>query len=204
MAKRVLLSTEIGGNGTPADNKVHLYCMELPSALSSWCCEVPAMKLLAFLLLALVGLSTSVDAQVSGSPASIVGEQVDYTKEPFLSTTAEKPKDETTTLALTSNFPQEEEVSTEVEVTSVAGVTPAVEVKTKKPRVGITGATRVTANAADVEIFHYDYYSLRKWGLIAAAILFILGILILTCGKHRHLPRCRGKKRARNYDVTQA
>ncbi|XP_005862525.2 PREDICTED: FXYD domain-containing ion transport regulator 5 isoform X2 [Myotis brandtii] len=51
--------------------------------------------------------------------------------------------------------------------------------------------------------FSYDNYTLRKHGLLVAAVLFITGIVILTSGKCRQLPRlCRKHNRA--YSVTKA
>ncbi|XP_073426574.1 uncharacterized protein [Dendrobates tinctorius] len=50
------------------------------------------------------------------------------------------------------------------------------------------------------EIFEYDYKSLRKWGLICALILCIIGILVLTCGRCRGMS-CR-KRQKRRYNVS--
>ncbi|XP_027286906.1 FXYD domain-containing ion transport regulator 5 isoform X3 [Cricetulus griseus] len=45
--------------------------------------------------------------------------------------------------------------------------------------------------------FYYDDFTLRKRGLLVAAVLFITGIIILTSGKCRHLSRmCLNRQRA--------
>ncbi|XP_060041709.1 FXYD domain-containing ion transport regulator 5 isoform X3 [Erinaceus europaeus] len=43
--------------------------------------------------------------------------------------------------------------------------------------------------------FYYDVYTLRKRGLLIAAVLFITGIVILTSGKCRQLPQLCQKNR---------
>ncbi|XP_012585936.1 PREDICTED: FXYD domain-containing ion transport regulator 5 [Condylura cristata] len=56
-------------------------------------------------------------------------------------------------------------------------------------------ADRVSQNPADSnedDPFYYDVYTLRKRGLLIAAVLFITGIVIFTSGKCRRLPQlCR-------------
>ncbi|XP_030067792.1 FXYD domain-containing ion transport regulator 5 isoform X4 [Microcaecilia unicolor] len=51
-------------------------------------------------------------------------------------------------------------------------------------------------------IFFYDYDALRMYGLIFSAVLFTLGILILTCGRCKNSISC-GRKERRKYNVRQ-
>ncbi|KAM9299674.1 uncharacterized protein PAF06_016764 [Gastrophryne carolinensis] len=50
------------------------------------------------------------------------------------------------------------------------------------------------------QIFDYDYYSLRLWGLICALLLCIMGLLVLLSG------RCRGgscrRRQKRKYNIS--
>ncbi|KAK1155087.1 integumentary mucin A.1 isoform X2 [Acipenser oxyrinchus oxyrinchus] len=50
-------------------------------------------------------------------------------------------------------------------------------------------------------VFEYDYYSLRRLGLIFAAVLFVIGILVLICDKRCPMQKCHAKKA--NYDLTR-
>ncbi|XP_059522843.1 FXYD domain-containing ion transport regulator 5 [Myotis daubentonii] len=66
-----------------------------------------------------------------------------------------------------------------------------------------TDPARRPTDSSEDDPFSYDNYTLRKHGLLVAAVLFITGIVILTSGKCRQLPRlCRNHNRA--YRVTKA
>ncbi|XP_069041227.1 FXYD domain containing ion transport regulator 5 isoform X1 [Lepisosteus oculatus] len=127
----------------------------------------------------------------------------DYTE--GLSTTTEPASSTTTSVSSTSAETQSstssQASSTTTSVSSTSAETQSSTSSQGNQDNSEQAGSGVKEDSSDND-FKYDYSFLRRLGLVFAGVLFIMGILVMSCGRSCRMPKCRMKK-GKSYDLTR-